>query len=198
MEKQITEEWQKEQQTTGEVKREAGSTTASVVKNGIIICIIRKLLLSIVCFAVTVTPVIAITLRPPGHTWEYTFTDPTGNPAWNTTTGVGDTWSSGPAPFGNNKGGYPSADPLGQFDYATYWEADGSDGYDLWVRTSIDLTGVDLSSVLWDLGVDNGFNLYSNGVARYNQCRGLHLQMGVFLWFWRRPIIWSECHSGGS
>jgi hypothetical protein len=27
----------------------------------------------------------------------------------------------------------------------------------------VDLTGYDLSSVLWDLGVDNGFKLYANG-----------------------------------
>lgn len=37
------------------------------------------------------------------------------------------------------------------------------DGDDLWVRRTIDLTGVDLSQVSWGLGVDNGFKLYANG-----------------------------------
>lgn len=96
-----------------------------------------------------------VTLLPPGHTWEYTFTDPTGDPLWNTTTG---SWSNGPAPFGNNG-------PGTEFDPGTFWPADGGtpDGDDLWVRTAIDLTGIDLSTVLWGLGVDNGFKLYANG-----------------------------------
>ncbi len=34
---------------------------------------------------------------------------------------------------------------------------------DLWVRTAIDLSNVDLSSVAWGLGVDNGYKLYANG-----------------------------------
>jgi lipopolysaccharide export system protein LptC len=39
-----------------------------------------------------------VTPLPPGHTWEYTFTDPTGDPAWNTT-GVWGTSALGAAPF---------------------------------------------------------------------------------------------------
>jgi len=104
-----------------------------------------------------------------GSTWEYTFTDPTTlNPAWNATTGGG--WTEGLAPFGNNTGGF-SSDPSRLFDYKTWWAADGSDGDDLWVRKSMDLTGFDLSSVAWGLGVDNGFKLYVNGhlVAEANE-----------------------------
>jgi hypothetical protein len=50
------------------------------------------------------------------------------------------------------------------FDSVTVWPADGLDGDDLWVRTSIDLTGITLSTVVWGLGVDNGFKLYAKGV----------------------------------
>ena len=99
---------------------------------------------------------------PPGHVWEYTFTDPTGDPAWNTTTGVGGNWLLGHAPFGNM--GAFELDPLGHFSHATLWPSDGPDGDDLWLRTSIDLTDIDLPSVQWDLGVDNGFKLYANGL----------------------------------
>ena len=49
------------------------------------------------------------------------------------------------------------------FNYATKWEADGSDGDDLWIRTEIDLTEFDISTIHWDLGVDNGYKLYING-----------------------------------
>jgi hypothetical protein len=102
----------------------------------------------------------ALVILPPGHIWEYTFTDPTVvDPNWNTTTGG---WATGPAPFGNHTGGY-GPDPTGLFDWATYWGEDGRDGDDLWARTAIDLTGYDLSTISWDLGVDNGFKLWANG-----------------------------------
>jgi hypothetical protein len=39
---------------------------------------------------------------PPGSMWEYTFTDPTSDANWNTTTGG---WTTGPAPFGNEVSG---------------------------------------------------------------------------------------------
>jgi hypothetical protein len=104
-------------------------------------------------------PVCADIILAPGSTWEYTFSTPSSD--WNTTSGG---WTTGPAPFGNNTGGY-SGDPSGLFDYQTYWAADGSDGYDLWVRMAVDLTNYDLSTVQWDLGVDNGFALYMNGAA---------------------------------
>jgi hypothetical protein len=99
----------------------------------------------------------AQTHLPPGHNWEYTFTDPTADSAWNTSTGLGGDWASGRAPFGNNIG-----DP--HFGPGTLWEADDLDGDDLWARTALDLSGVDVSLLRWDLGVDNGFKLYANGV----------------------------------
>lgn len=231
---------------------------------------------------------LSVTPLPPGHTWKYTFIDPTGDSTWNTTTGG---WTTGPAPFGNDG-------PGTLFDPGTVWPADighvlvnidatkdlavdgvfsvdlppGSYGLtvvgiggggafdawnawstttpaecvnpacatgwqtqyaftspslgvqvaenngiystatlalgavssgtgialpaaetvrfwipdcggchldnlgcvsvlitrvpgdDLWVRTAVDLTGIDLSSADWGLGVDNGFKLYANGV----------------------------------
>jgi len=93
-------------------------------------------------------------ILPVGHTWEYTFDDPTVvDPTWNETTGG---WVTAPAPFAtccSGTGFYP----------ATIWPADTNNDDDLWVRTSVDLTGVDLSDVVWGLGVDNGFKLYANG-----------------------------------
>lgn len=41
-------------------------------------------------------------ILPAGHTWEYTFTDPTGDSSWTTTSGTGTGgWTTGLAPFGN-------------------------------------------------------------------------------------------------
>ncbi len=94
----------------------------------------------------------AFVILPPGATWEYTFTDPTADTSWNTTTGG---WTLGAAPFGNQGSG--------DFGFNTYWAADGRDGDDLWARVSLDLTLIDLSSLAWDLGVDNGYKLYMNG-----------------------------------
>ncbi len=108
------------------------------------------------------TEVAAAVILSPHSTWEYTFTNPTGDATWNTTTGVAGIWSAGSAPFGNHTGPF-GADVAGDFSFATLWAADGSDGDDLWVRKSVDLTGFDLSSVAWDLGVDNGYKLYLNG-----------------------------------
>jgi hypothetical protein len=94
------------------------------------------------------------TLLYPGTLWEYTFTNPTSDPAWNSTSGD---WTTGLAPFGNEF--------TGDFAFATLWTSDFIEGNDdLWVRTTVDLTGFDLSTVHWDLGVDNGFKLYANGI----------------------------------
>ena len=111
-----------------------------------------------VLFTLTLLPLAAnaSTILSTGSTWEYTFADPTGDALWATTGGAG--WLSGPAPFGNH---CCNADG---FDFATLWPADGDDGDDLWVRKSVDFTGFNLSSIAWDLGVDNGFKLYLNGV----------------------------------
>ncbi len=97
----------------------------------------------------------AATIVSHSSTWEHTFTDPTGDATWNTTTGLGGIWSSGDAPFSNVSSG--------DFANNTFWPADGRDGDDLWVRVAVDLTGFDLSTVEWGLGSDNGFKLFANG-----------------------------------
>ena len=95
-------------------------------------------------------------LLAPGSTWEYTFVNPTADPNWNRSTGVGGDWSAAPAPFGNLTDG--------DFRFATPWPADGNrEQDDLWLRTEVDLTGFDLESIRWSLGVDNGYTLYANG-----------------------------------
>lgn len=109
-------------------------------------------------------PASAVPILPAGATWEYTFTlgpaGPPPNPDWNVETNATDggdeaDWSVGPAPFGNTGGG--------DFGFATFWPADGSDGDDLWVRTTFDATGFVPGSIAWNLGVDNGYKLYLNG-----------------------------------
>jgi len=101
---------------------------------------------------------------PPNALWEYTFTSPVADPTWNTTTGTGGTWSSGAAPFGNCTPA--NCDTLDFESYNTLWPADdwGDFGDDLWVRTSIELSGGDLSAMKWFLGADNGFALFANGM----------------------------------
>lgn len=116
----------------------------------------------------------AAVVLPPGATWEYTF-DSTlvSDPDWNTEVGTAG-WLTGPAPFGNCQAcGF---DP--NFDYNTLWPADGTDGDDLWVRTTIDLTGYQLSTAAWNLGVDNGFKLYANGVL----VQGANAEGYTFRW----------------
>lgn len=88
----------------------------------------------------------------PGATYEYTFSDPTASATWNTTLGG---WTTGAAPFGNTGGG--------DFGANTVWPASGDRLDDLWVRIGVDLTGYNLSTIAFDLGVDNGFKLYANG-----------------------------------
>ena len=108
----------------------------------------------------------AAVILAPHSTWEYTFTDPTVIDAgWKTGSGLGGpaNFLSGQAPFGNVVGFIPE-DVAGHFTRNTQWNDDGTDGDDLWVRKTIDLTGVDLATVKYDLGVDNGFKLYVNGV----------------------------------
>ncbi len=102
-------------------------------------------------------PVTGVELLPPGSEFEYSFSLPA--PGWETGNGG---WTTGFAPFGNQ----PNGDPP-DFDYITFWPSnvpDHSDGFDLYLRKTIDLTGQDLSNVHWHLGVDNGFALYINGV----------------------------------
>ena len=121
---------------------------------------VMRILMSVLLIVAIFMPVCAQAdaILAPGHTWEFTFTDPTLDSNWATSTGG---WNTGPAPFGNYTIG--SYDPAGYFSYNTLWAADGSDGDDLWVRTTIDLTSYNLATIRWDLGVDNGFKLYANG-----------------------------------
>ena len=95
------------------------------------------------------------------------MTDPTLDLTWNTTTGG---WTTGAAPFGNVPVGEVAFGTL-DFGYATYWAPGGDIDLpygsfidDLWVRTTLDLSSWDLETLVWDLGVDNGFKLYANGV----------------------------------
>ncbi len=106
-------------------------------------------------------------ILPAGSLWQYTFCDPTADPTWNTTTGLGGAcgWAEGNAPFSNVGG----VDDFSFNNAGTYWPATSDDVAgpfhdDLWVRLALDLTGYDLSTVLWELGVDNGFKLFLNGV----------------------------------
>ncbi|MFZ3136667.1 MAG: hypothetical protein WA126_04645 [Thermodesulfovibrionales bacterium] len=116
----------------------------------------RKALFIAILMIMMVSFAEADTILLPGSTWEYTFTDPTGAGGWQT----------GLAPFGNRIGPY-GPDIAGYFSYNTLWEADGNDGDDLWVRRALDLTGYDLSTIAWNLGVDNGFKLYVNSNLVY-------------------------------
>ena len=117
-----------------------------------------KLLLSpsIALGALLAAPWVAVgapvTVLAPGSVWEYTFQDPTSDANWNTTTGG---WGTGAAPFSNGSGG--------DFGANTTWPADGDRDDDLWVRRQVNFSGLDLGSLLYELGVDNGFKLYLNG-----------------------------------
>ena len=95
-----------------------------------------------------------VLILSPGSQWEYTFDDPGPNLDWTVEEGG---WTIGPAPFSNTTEGL--------FAQGTAWESDETaDGDDLWVRTTFDLTGIsDLSSIAWDIGIDNGFSLFLNG-----------------------------------
>ncbi len=118
------------------------------------------------------SPAVAGLILAPGSSWEYTLDSTlgaSGNPDWNTETnasnGVETDWGVANSPFGN----CPAAPGCGSYtrdfdDPDTKWAADGRDGDDLWVRTTVDFTGFVLSSIAWDLGVDNGYTLYLDGV----------------------------------
>lgn len=123
-----------------------------IVQNDTSICAGNSVSLSISLPSVT-----GIVFLDPGSEFEYSFTMPA--PGWQMGSGG---WTVGNAPFGNESGGDPP-----EFDYVTLWTAnipDNADGFDLYVRKTIDLTGQNLSNTFWHLGVDNGFALYINGV----------------------------------
>jgi len=100
-----------------------------------------------------------ISLIEPKADWEYLLLS-NGNPApdgWAKDYGG---WTYSGAPYGNYYGTWGGRD---DFLARTYWPADGWDGDDLLVRKAIDLTGVDLATVKFYIGTDNGMTLYVNG-----------------------------------
>jgi len=104
---------------------------------------------------------------PSGALWQYTFCDPTADLTWTLTTGLGGAcgWLEGPAPFSNVVG----VDPFGyEYRNGTFWaenydDQEGPFFDNLWVRRTIDLTHYDLSTVFWQMAVDNGYKMYLNG-----------------------------------
>jgi hypothetical protein len=110
------------------------------------------------------TPSTAGIIVAPRSTWEYTFTlgPAGGNSDWNLETNATDggdetNWGTGLAPFSNCGG-------CGDFDIGTWWPSvNTTNDDDLWVRTTFDASDLILSSIAWNLGVDNGFKLYLNG-----------------------------------
>jgi VPDSG-CTERM motif len=112
----------------------------------------KCLALTVAIAALTCCSLSATTVLAPGASWEYQFgVQP--NTSWTTVSGG---WTVGNAPFGNVSSG--------DFGYNTYWPADSVFAdYELSVRTTVNLTGFDLNTLHYDLGVDNGYNLYVNG-----------------------------------
>ncbi len=98
----------------------------------------------------TKSPDIDTLIVKPKSFWEYTYNLPPSS--WKTTFG---TWTTGQAPFGNQK--LSGIDSL--FNYNTLWPPLKT----LYIRTKINLDNYDPSSVKYHLGVDNGFELYVNG-----------------------------------
>ena len=134
---------------------------------------IIKVLAVALGLSVAATTASAAIIVAPGSSWEYSNSI-SGNADWytetNATADPGDAlWASGNAPFGNcspvpgDCAGYTT-----DFDYNTLWTADPTpsstpDGDDLWVRLVFDASLFDLSTIAWNLGVDNGYTLYLNG-----------------------------------
>jgi hypothetical protein len=119
--------------------------------------------------------------------WEYTFSNPGPFLGWTMESGQSGGWQSGKAPFGNtNAGGFNDMSGVD-------WPADPVEkDDDLWVRRVVDLTGYNLDSARWYIGVDNGYKLYVNGVLisqkwehgythawEYSGSFGGHLQPGL-------------------
>ena len=107
-------------------------------------------------------PVQADTILGSGATWEYSFLYQSDD--WNSR--VSDNWGHHSIPnVGWNIGAAPFGNEVGSFGPGTFWPSDcwGCIEDDLWLRRDLDLTGWDLNSVSWNLGVDNGFKLYING-----------------------------------
>jgi hypothetical protein len=104
------------------------------------------------------SPELTPTPIEPGDVWEYCI-DCQCNDSWKTTIGG---WNTGSAPFGNVSGA--GIGGVTDFNYNTLWSADNlNDGYDLRVRRKVNLSGYDLNSFSWNLGITGGYVLYVNG-----------------------------------
>lgn len=109
-------------------------------------------------------PAFAAVILPAGSSW-YTSTDGVN---WSATTSQ--------APFGT--------ETSGDFAYNTYWPA----GTTIWLKTTINLSGYNLSTIQYDLGVDNGFDLYLNGTAAGNHVAGANAEGYTYRWEYSGPI----------
>ena len=90
-----------------------------------------------------------------GSSFEYSLNTPTQN--WQTEIGI---WNTGYLPFvGINTGALPNS---------TYWPL----GTTCYLRKQIDLTNYDLSTIHWNIAVDNGYTLYVNGNPVSNSFEG--------------------------
>jgi len=90
------------------------------------------------------------TIVKPHDFYKYSLSSPPAG--WQSSYGR---WTISQAQFGNNIGGYPTSD----FDYKTYWPANRF----LYLRKQTELTAFALETLIWYLGVDNGYRLYVNG-----------------------------------
>lgn len=113
----------------------------------------RLAMLSIVLCFFLIGTANSATYIAPGAEYNYTFTNP--GPGWEQPGFDDSQWDIGSAPFGNQTSG--------DFAYNTYWAADGSDGFDVWLRISFELPA--MKQLQYDLGVDNGFELWLNGIS---------------------------------
>ena len=119
----------------------------------------QSVVLPLILFFLFIGTANSATYIAPGASYQYTFTNP--GSGWEQPGFDDSQWNIGLAPFGNVS--------TGNFGYNTYWPADGSDGFDVWLRITAELPA--MSQLQYDLGVDNGFELWLNGtsIAAANQ-----------------------------
>jgi hypothetical protein len=145
----------------------------------------KRILFLLAILAMSSSQAYAVVIVPPGSSWQYQFdsspgpgfggvgpdsTAPVDGPLpllWKTDTSAVSDLAHGPslAPFGDILKGALTLAFSPDFVPATDWPIDTvSDGDDLFVRKIVDFTGFILASLKFDLGIDNGFKLYVNGV----------------------------------
>ena len=90
-----------------------------------------------------------------GSVFEYDFN--ASSPNWQTETGL---WSTGYLPF--------IGVDIGALENSTYWPI----GTTCYIRKQIDLSNIDLSSLNWNIAVDNGYVLYINGTPISSEYEG--------------------------